>query len=155
MTVQASDGATPAPTPSTDEPEEEMSFGKAAGLIIGLAALVAIIVICFARWDLITSLCAFVAAALGWLVGILIAPLSKNEEDRFGVIAKVISGFVTGYMVSKIDPLITELLKIDETGHAIVTQDLVAIRLLLAACSFLVAVLLVFNARAYWSPSPG
>jgi len=132
-----------------------LTFGKVSGLLTGVAGSMCVLWVCWFENDVVTSLCGLVGGALGWLSGILIAPLNANEQRKFGELSKIISGFVTGYLLSKIDPLITALLAIDtKTGIAALAQRDVSVRLLVALASYLIAVLMVFCARAYWSPKP-
>ncbi|CAA9525203.1 MAG: hypothetical protein AVDCRST_MAG23-566 [uncultured Sphingosinicella sp.] len=60
------------------------------------------------------------------------------------------SGFVTGYLLSKVDPLITALLtpKIDAIP---LTDPQSRKRVLIELSSYFIALLLVFCARACWS----
>ena len=42
-------------------------------------------------------------ALIGWVVGILVTPLSPGEKSRFSEYGTAISTFITGYLVAKID----------------------------------------------------
>ncbi len=85
--------------------------------------------------------------ALGWIVGILASPYSTDERSSFSDLAKLIYGFLSGYALSKLDPLISELLKptsmqnIDERYVVLVPFGIT---------SFLVAVGLTYVTRRYW-----
>src|SRR5437867_3317890 len=59
----------------------------------------------------ILFLCGVLGAALGWTVGVLISPYGDGEKEAFASIGKLVYGFLTGYVVSKLDPLITALLR--------------------------------------------
>jgi multisubunit Na+/H+ antiporter MnhC subunit len=98
------------------------------------------------------SLLVLVGAVAGWLLGVLIVPYDEREARTFSVFIKVISGFITGYLLSKVDPLLASLLAIDPTtGVAPISQELVAKRVLITFASFGISLLTVFRARAYWS----
>lgn len=97
-------------------------------------------------------LLALTGALIGWVVGILATPLSDAEGRRFGELAKVISGFVSGYLLSKIDPLIDALLSPDQ-GRALIMNVQVGEEVLTTLSSFFIALLFVFGGRMYWSPT--
>ena len=130
--------------------DEEFSLAKSAGIIAGMILIILILVFCLIDGNLLTSIWAFVGVCLWWLIGIIIKPLSADEKSSFDVIAKVVSGFITGYLLSKIDPLINALLEVNN-GHALIAEDFVAQRALIAFASFLASIILVFSARAYWT----
>src|SRR5438552_672197 len=44
-----------------------------------------------------------VSILFGWLAGMLMSPSSSREEGKFGVAAKTISTFASGYLLAKID----------------------------------------------------
>jgi hypothetical protein len=50
-------------------------------------------------------------SAVGWAGGMIVSPGSTIEEKKFTNLWKGISLFVSGYLVSKIDPLVAALLK--------------------------------------------
>lgn len=47
--------------------------------------------------------------AVGWLIGFLSAPYSRSEQKRFSALATGLTGLVSGYLVGKVDPVITFL----------------------------------------------
>ncbi|WP_442108991.1 hypothetical protein [Pseudomonas sp. NUPR-001] len=49
----------------------------------------------------LNRLIALLGGLLGWALGILFAPFSAAEKEQFQGIAKVISAFVAGYLLSK------------------------------------------------------
>ena len=78
---------------------------KLAGSFV-LAAIIALILLRI-EWVLKDSL-AWLSLALGlaggWVAGILLAPY-QSEQDRFREYLKVVSAFIAGYGVSKLDRL--------------------------------------------------
>jgi hypothetical protein len=86
-------------------------------LVLGdlLAAILILIVLCTAaafikndRQDVYLNLSFIVfGISVGWLVGIFIAPYTGAERTRFSEYAGAISTFISGYLVGKIDRLIT------------------------------------------------
>jgi hypothetical protein len=88
----------------------------------------------------------------GWAAGLLLAPY-ESEQERFREYAKLVSVFITGYLVSKIDRLI-ELWFNPEHGP-ILLRPLVVHRLLLCITSFLLAAVWTYVARKYFSFGPG
>lgn len=134
-----------------DQVAPELSLGKAIGFWACAVGVGLILAFCMYEWSLLFSLLAFAGMISGSVVGVLAAPLGEGEKERFGIFMKVISGFITGYLLSKIDPLITALSAIDpRTGIAVVADPQIAIRVLITFCSFGVSLATVFSVRAYW-----
>lgn len=52
-------------------------------------------------------------SAIGWAAGMILSPDSSIEERKFTGLWKGISLFVSGYLLSKIDPLVDAFLKPD------------------------------------------
>jgi len=134
--------------------DEDLSFPKAGGLLASIVGVIIVVAACIWIQNLVTCLLAFAGAIAGWLVGVVLVPLNPQEKKTFSQVAKVISSFLSGYLLSKLDPLLTALLKIDPSGHAPIAADHVAANALVTFCSFGVALLTVFGARAYWSEPP-
>jgi len=82
--------------------------------------------------------------AVGWVFGILISPL-RGEQDQFQQYARAVAVFFSGYLLAKVDPIITELLKPTE-----VLAPLAAFRLLSFVVCFIVFMLLAFGWRRYF-----
>jgi hypothetical protein len=51
-------------------------------------------------------------ASLGWVIGILASPYDVTEESAFGKFGTLIYGFLTGYVVSKFDPLLQKAINV-------------------------------------------
>lgn len=99
-----------------------ISFSTAALFAFGSIALLVI-------WrDSMVWLGALVGAALGWAIGILLAPY-EEEQKRFQRLSKSIAGFLAGYVAAKIDRIF-ELL-IDKTGGGPLISNLRVLRSLL------------------------
>jgi hypothetical protein len=117
------------------------------------AAIAVAIFIGFMSFQLdypLSPLLAVSAALVGWIIGILASPMSKEQEDHFGELAKVAAGFFSGYLVSKIDPLVGALVTIPQHGQAEIMQPLVAERVLITLSSFFATLVTVFAVRLYW-----
>jgi hypothetical protein len=50
-------------------------------------------------------------ASTGWLAGILLSPYDPKEERAFPRYAAAASAFASGYLVSKVDRVLEDLLK--------------------------------------------
>lgn len=124
---------------------------KIAGFLAGVLGLIVILGFCIYIGDLYVSLLALVGAMFGWLIGVLVAPFSATEERRFSEIGRVASSFITGYLLSKLDPVIGHMMTADGTGWPPIAQPPIAVQVLMFLISFLVALLFVFSARAYWA----
>ena len=119
-----------------------ISFSTAALFAIGSIVLLVI-------WrDSMVWLGALVGAALGWAIGILLAPYDE-EQKRFQRLSKGIAGFLAGYVAAKTDRIF-ELL-IDKTGGGPLIFNLRVVRSLsMGVACLLVACVTVFVARTYW-----
>ena len=83
------------------------SFTTAAVFAICLVTLLVI-------WrDSMILLAALIGTALGWAVGILLAPYPE-EQKRFQRLSKGIAGFLGGYIAAKLDRVFDLLM--DKTG---------------------------------------
>lgn len=83
---------------------------------------------------------------IGWLIGLFASPFSNEEQKKFGQLSTVIIGFLSGYFLSKIEPLITHL-----TSNAeVFTQDLILIRFLIFLTSGIFGFLYMFSYRKYY-----
>jgi hypothetical protein len=119
----------------------------------GVAATVVVIWYCLQSGDPLLGLLALVGAIFGWITGVLAVPYSSTEKQHFGELAKVISGFVTGYLLSKVDPLINASFAVPREGALPPLMEApFAEQVLILLASFGIALLFVFNARLYWSP---
>ena len=85
-------------------------------------------------------------ASVGWVTGILVSPYDKDERSAFGEMAKLIYGFLSGYLVSKIDPIITDATKSGNEKQLIIGA--------FALISFLAAVAVTYITRRYWTKKP-
>src|SRR5687768_6848438 len=61
----------------------------------------------------ITWMIVLAGASLGWLGGVLASPYDPTEESRFAKYAGVVSLFVSGYLVGKVDSVLTEIMSPD------------------------------------------
>ena len=85
---------------------------------------------------------AFVAVAVGVLVGFLVSPY-EDEAKNFGTYAKYLLAIVSGYLASKFDRAIDGAIA---TASA---EPAVALRILIFLAVFLASVLVTFVARRY------
>jgi hypothetical protein len=89
-------------------------------------------------------------AAIGWVAGILASPYNASEKGSFAELSKLIYGFLTGYVISKLDPIISNVLAVPKEGefqsHAMVFAAFVL-------SSFMIAVALTYISRSYWYPA--
>jgi hypothetical protein len=99
------------------------------------------------QWTLL--LCGTIGAALGWCAGIMVSPYGSTERESFSAVGKLIYGFLSGYVVSKIDPLVNSLVGVP--GNATSQINPVAIvGALIAVTCFAVAATLTYVSRSYW-----
>jgi xanthosine utilization system XapX-like protein len=81
---------------------------------------------------------------VGWVVGMLITPISPKEQAVFSETGKALSIFVMGYLVAKIDRIFDVAMKKDENVNALFVG-----RLLMFVSMFALGVLATFVWRSY------
>ena len=81
---------------------------------------------------------------IGWMFGMYISPYGKGEELKFAEYATAVSAFVSGYLVAKIDGLITKLLSPEQ-----VLQPVAGFRLIAGFSTLIVTMLVTYVVRAY------
>jgi len=111
------------------------------------------VVILLAIWrDSMILLGALIGTALGWAVGILLAPYPE-EQKRFQRLSKGIAGFLGGYVAAKIDRVF-DLLMDKSSGSTPLILNLRVVRSLsVAAACLVVASVTVFVGRTYFQTS--
>lgn len=85
--------------------------------------------------------------ATGWLIGFLSAPYSTTEQQRFSALATGLTGLVSGYLVGKIDPLVTFLV----TDANMITEPIYGMNVLIFVVSLIVAAINMYVFRLYLS----
>ena len=92
----------------------------------------------------VTVVVGVLGGALGWVLGILSSPYDKQERNQFSEYAKIVYGFLTGYLVSKADRLF-ELALADR----LFSTDAFVFRVLYFLAAFFLAFLIAFVGRRY------
>jgi hypothetical protein len=87
------------------------------------------------------------ACALGWVLGMVLSPDSKTEAKNFYTAGKGVSLFVSGYLVSKIDGLVTAVFEPQVLLRT--TEHLAAYRLIGAIASLILTAILIYIVRVY------
>lgn len=82
---------------------------------------------------------------LGWVAGFLASPIGKPEGERFTSISGAIATFASGYLVSKLDPVVTALLVVP---GRLATQA-VAINVMVFISCFASGALIMYIVRQY------
>lgn len=83
-------------------------------------------------------------ASTGWLVGILLSPYDPKEASTFPRYAAAASAFASGYLVSKLDRVLEELLKPE-----FLFSPVPAFRLLAGLSAFATAAITTYVYRTY------
>ena len=92
------------------------------------------------------------SSAIGWVGGMMISPHTKNEEKKFSDLWKGITLFASGYLVSKIDPLLSYLFKPE---NMILLKDrLFAYRALASLSATVLTAIMAYVMRFYTAPMP-
>lgn len=87
------------------------------------------------------------ACSVGWALGMILSPDSRVEEKRFGNLWKGISLFASGYLVSKLDPLIEAVMRPEVVFAA--RDDVVVYRLLACPSAIVLTAILTYIIRVY------
>jgi pheromone shutdown protein TraB len=127
----------------------KMNYKIVVTSISAAILILTLVVLCFVMSDCgvarAMSLAVLIlGCALGWFTGILSTPYDKQEQSRFQTYAKVISLFLSGYVLAKLDRVIEQLISVD-TLH----DQLVLFRLFAFVGIFLITLILVFVYRQY------
>lgn len=145
-------------TPQTWHQKLQRHLGSNPGTVI--FATLFFLVFAYVIWDLTSSLnandlpisgtainrlIALLGALVGWALGILFAPFSAAEKEQFQGIAKVISAFVAGYLLSKAEVFFQLTLFPKDGGIPLMNW----LRLGIFAASMLLGALIVFIHRLY------
>jgi hypothetical protein len=132
----------------TKKPGYNLLATVVSGFIIGTALIVlAYIVNPDKAVYPITYLICICGYILGWVTAIISTPMNKKDEDGIGKFTKMIGTFLSGYILSKSDKLIENLV-----DPAQIFVPLTGARLLLFVCCFGLTFILVFYYREYkWS----
>jgi hypothetical protein len=78
-------------------------------------------------------------ALIGWVVGMLMTPVTGNEQAHFPEYGKALSTFVTGYLVAKLDRLFESVV-----GTPTNINEVLIARLLLFISSFALGTLATY-----------
>jgi hypothetical protein len=87
------------------------------------------------------------SGVIGWIVGILITPTTRNERTQFSEYGKALSTFVTGFLLAKVDKVFE--LTVTKAGDV---NEVLLGQLMLSASAFALGILLTFIWRKYISP---
>ena len=126
------------------------SIGVPSGQVFGLIFAIILIYLCFALSDSkidpsINILIVMIGVILGWPVGVYFSPINKEDEKRLSVIGKSAAAFVSGYLLSKIEPIIQAQVEVAKSD--ITSMPWLQLGLFLSA--FLLSSVLVFEGRSY------
>lgn len=124
----------------------------AGSFVFAFVVGVILLSLLISRNDSFAWLAASLGLAAGWGAGILLGPY-QSEQQRFKEYAKVISAFLSGYLVSKLDRLF-ELWFNTEYGPLALRPNF-AFRMMAGITAFLLAAVSTYVARKYLSWGPG
>ena len=119
------------------------------GMLLMMAAICTIMLVLLWHWhDSMSWLSSVLGLCVGFAAGILLAPY-PGEEGPFKEYAKIASGFLTGFLVSKIDQVFN--LVMDEKRGPLILNELFVRRLMVGVCGSLIAMIGAFLARRYFN----
>ena len=84
------------------------------------------------------------ALVVGWITGIILTPYNPKEREAFSGYMRAISVFISGYLLGKIDPLVTNIF-----GLHFYEDRLQAFRMIVFLAEFLIALVVTFTYRQY------
>lgn len=93
---------------------------------------------------LLNWLICLLGVVIGWGVGFITSPSSDNESERFSGMTKTVSAFLSGYILSKLDPVIESLLESNQ-----IFQELFWVRMAFFLIAFFSTMIIVFINRMY------
>jgi hypothetical protein len=126
------------------------SIGVPSGQVFGLIFSIVLIYLCFALSNSkiepsINILIVMIGVILGWPVGVYFSPFNKEDAKRLSVIGKSAAAFVSGYLLSKIEPIIQAQIEIAKSD----ISSMPWLQLGLFVSAFLLSAVLVFEGRSY------
>jgi hypothetical protein len=95
---------------------------------------------------IITFSCLAVSFAVGSIIGTIVSPYDQEETKRFASYGKAVLAFFTGYVASKLEPVITTALKPDILASP---SSLTSFRVLACAATVLLVAKVTFACRSY------
>lgn len=85
--------------------------------------------------------------AIGWLLGIVVSPYSKEEKDSFTEYAKALGAFASGWLVGKIDKVVEAIFQPD----FLLKEPLNSFRIIAFGSALIIALVITFVFRMYAS----
>ncbi|MCD2517142.1 hypothetical protein LQ564_12580 [Massilia sp. G4R7] len=99
-----------------------------------------------ATGTVINMLTMVIGGLIGWIAAILATPYSQNEASRLSTLAKAISAFLSGYVLSKFDRVLERTLS--GAGGGLTQEAWQLLGFFFGA--FLIGFLAIFTTRAYF-----
>lgn len=119
------------------------------GLVLGYISSIIFLIVAyhndFHKETIITFLILFTGLTIGGLIGTLSTPFSEDEKTKFTALKTAIIGFISGYLLSKLDPVFD--IVVNKSG--LINMDSF-IRLMILACGLIVGFLGVLVYRRYY-----
>jgi hypothetical protein len=116
--------------------------------VVSAGVLLAFIVSLLVHWwDDLAVLSAVLGTSLGWLFGTLLSPY-ESEALRFESFGKVVSAFVSGFLLSKVDAIFGVMPK--NEYHDLIRSGMVIRRVLIGLTCCIIAMMAVFISRRYY-----
>ena len=116
-----------------------------SGVVVGLA-LIALAYLIGPERDVypMTYLICISGYILGWIVAIISTPMNEIDKDKIGRFTGLVGTFLSGYLLSKLDKVIEQILNPEQ-----IFTYLIGARLLLFVCCFGITFIMVFYYRQY------
>jgi uncharacterized membrane protein len=88
----------------------------------------------------------FLGVSLGWFLGILATPYNLSEQKRLSDINKVAYGFLTGYLISKIDAVLNALMSTED----LLRKERLWVFVVVLVIALLATFITTYVNRSYW-----
>jgi uncharacterized membrane protein YqaE (UPF0057 family) len=95
---------------------------------------------------LLNWLVCLLGIVIGWSIGLMVSPASEGESHRFSGLAKALSAFLSGYILSKLDRVIEVFLQQPDRFF----QEIFLIKLALFLTAFFLGLVVVYVNRIYF-----
>lgn len=116
-----------------------------SGVVVGLALIILAYLVGPGHDQYpITYIICISGYILGWIVAIISTPMNEIDKDKIGRFTGLVGSFLSGYLLSKLDKVIEEILNPDQ-----IFTYLIGARVLLFICCFGITFILVFYYRQY------
>jgi hypothetical protein len=118
-----------------------------SSLAVVLISTITVVCLLVKWWDDLAVLASVFGAVAGWATGTLASPY-ESEERRFKIFSKVLTAFLTGFLLSKVDRGFE--IAVDEKHRSLLFDSAIVRRTLIGMTCFILAMMAVYISRKYY-----